>query len=331
MIKKIVCLLAGSALLAGMAGAQNSYPNRPVTLVVPFAAGGDSDLFARALVQSVQQLPSAPTLVLEHRVGKSGTVASAAVRLAPADGYTLLLARVATHAIQPAMDPSTPYKPDEFTVLAILELDPLICAVPSASPYRSARELIAAIRSAPGKLRYSTAGAGTILTFAPQYLLSMSGVAPAAAHALHFESGLQAARALAEGKADFSCAPAASVAPFIQGGQVVGLFTTAASRMATLPQLPTAREAGLRDMGQMVGWSALMAPVGLPAPVLSFWRQSLQKVAQDAAWQNTNAQLGSQPAIRLIGRPDHYVMEQYKLYRQLSLTLKPAPVASSPP
>ena len=325
MNKKIACLFAGLALFVGNAEAQSSYPSRPVTLVVPFATGGDSDLFARALALSVHQLPSSPSLVLEHRVGKSGTVASETVRVAPADGYTLLIGRVATHAIQPALDPSTPYKPTDFTVLAILELDPLICAVPAASPYRSAREVIAAIRQAPGTLRYSTAGAGTILNFAPQYLLSMSGVAPTAAQALHFESGLQAARALAEGKVDLSCAPAASLSPFIQSGQVKGLFTTAASRMATLPQLPTAREAGLRAMGQMVGWSALMAPAGLPPMVLHYWRQSLQKIAMDATWQETNAQLGSQPAIRLIARPEQYVMEQYKLYRQLALTLKSPP------
>ena len=325
MIKKIACLLAGLALLASHAGAQLSYPNRPVTLVVPFAAGGDSDLFARALAHSVQQLPAAPSIVLEHRVGKSGTLASDSVRRAPADGYTLLLARVATHAIQPAIDPSTPYKPDEFSVLAILELDPLICAVPSASPHRSAREVMAAIRNTPGTLRYSTAGAGTILNFAPQYLLSMSGIAPTAAVALHFESGLQAARALAEGKVDFSCAPASSLVPFIQSGQVIGLFTTAASRMTQLPKLPTAREAGLRAMGQMVGWSALMAPAGLPPTVLNYWRQTLQKVAQDPVWQETNAHLGSQPAIRLMARPEQYVMEQYKLYREIALTLKSSP------
>lgn len=324
MLKRLCCLLALACASHGT-WALPAYPQHAVSLVVPFAAGGDADQFAQALAASVRQIPNAPELQISHVVGRSGTVASLAVRQAAPDGYTLLIARVASHAIQPAVDPGTPYRTKDFTVLAILEVDPLICAVLSGAPYTNTRDLLDAIRARPGTLRYSTSGQGTVLNFAVQYLLSISGLPPTAAVPAHFDSGRDAVRAVADGRADFTCAPASSTSPLVTAGTLRGLMVTATGRMETLPNVPNAREAGYRAMTQMVGWTALMGPPGLPADVVRYWKQTLQTVARDPVWLATNARLGGQPTIRLLTRPDVFVDEQYSLYRRLSPVPKGVP------
>jgi tripartite-type tricarboxylate transporter receptor subunit TctC len=154
------------ALALGLAAAQSlaqGYPTKPITFVVPFAAGGDSDLSGRNVAQHASKYLNGQPIVPVNRVGASGTIGAMAVRNAAPDGYTLLVARIATHAIVPALDSKVPYKWDEFTMLALIELNPYICfvrrlAVPPA-------ELIAAIRAQPGKLNFSTAGVGTARTW----------------------------------------------------------------------------------------------------------------------------------------------------------------------
>ena len=324
--KWVFSLLVLLDLLAkGSVWAQTPYPNHPVALVIPFAAGGDADQFGRALAKSVDKLSQTLTFVISNQVGKSGGVASLAVRNAPADGYTLMAGRVGTHAILPALDPSTPYKFGEFTTLAILELDPLICAVRANSAYHSARDLLTAIRTQPGALKFSTSGPGTILNFAALYLMSIAGLPDTAAVGVHFDGGMQAVEALVEGKVDFTCAVASTVASMVRNGKLRGLFTTAPGRMEAFPNVPNAREAGYRDMSNIVGWTALMAPAGLPDGVVQHWKQLLQKVAKDPEWLASNQRLGGQPAIRLIARPQQYVQEQYTFYQQLALTIKMPP------
>lgn len=309
-------------LLAGAAEAQAGYPERPITLVTPFAAGGDADQFAQAFARSMGRMAIPQKLNVDNQPGKSGTLASLAVRQAAPDGYTLLLGRVGSHAIQPALDPSTPYAAHDFTVLAVLEINPLICAVKADSPFASARALLSAIRKQPGEIRYSTSGSGTILSFAAQYLLSISGIPINAASALHFDGGREAVAAVAEGKAHFTCAIASSVGPLIRDGKLRGLFTTASGRMESFPQIPNAREAGYRGMSSIVGWSALMGPPGLPGAVVQYWKQALLKVAADPQWLADNARLGGQPVIRLIARPDQYVQDQAALYQRMVLSMK---------
>lgn len=314
-----------AVLLVGATGALAQYPQRSITLVTPFAAGGDADQFAQALARSLGRMAIPQKLTVDNQPGKSGTLASMAVRQAAPDGYTLLLGRVGPHAIQPAVDATTPYTARDFTVLAVLEIDPLVCAVRADAPFHSARDLLVAIRSRPGELRYSTSGSGTILNFAAQYLMSIAGIPVHAASALHFDGGREAVAAVTDGKAHFTCAVASTVGPHISNGKLRGLFTTASGRMESFPQIPNAWEAGYRGMSSIVGWSALMGPPGLPDPVIQYWKQALQKVATDPQWLADQAHLGAQPAIRLIARPEQYVQDQAALYQRMALSMKMKP------
>jgi len=302
-----------SMLCAGGALAQ-AYPSKPITLVIPFGAGGDSDLSGRLLAQYAAKYLGNASFVPLNRVGASGSIGTMVVRTAPADGYTLLVARIATHAVYPALESKAPYKWNEFTMLSLLELNPYICAVRSDSPVRSVKDLYAAIRADPGKLNFSTAGPGTSQNMAAQYLMSLAGIKPDAAVGIHYKSGGEVTSALLGGQVNFACNNATTMVSQIRGGALRGLFVTTPARLPEAPELQTAREAGVPDMEKIVGWTALMGPPGMPKDVVERWTAVLGSVAKDPEWLAGIAKIGGIPAIRSPADTEKYVKEQYELY-----------------
>lgn len=301
--------------------AANAYPSRTVTLVVPFAVGSDTDKFAQNLARHVGKYLNQSTIKLDYRPGVSGTLAARFMQSVPADGYTLMIGRVGTQVLAPALDSKLGYRWDSFTNLGILEIVPLICAVKSNSPYLNARDLLAAIRAKPGSVKYSTSGNQTILNFTAQYLLFLSGIKPDAAVGVHLTSGATATEALLDGRVQFVCNNANTLIPHIKSGALRGLFTTIPGRLSTLPQLVNSREAGLRDMSQLVGWTALIGPPNLPTEVITRWKDALWKLASDPGWIAGEAELGAQPAIRLNPDPERFIQDQVRLYDQLITNL----------
>src|SRR4051812_32752207 len=166
MFHRTIALAAASLAFATFA----AYPEKPITFVVPFSAGGDADLAGRNLGAAAQGMLKQPIVVV-NKAGASGAIGSAAVKEAAPDGYTLLIARVGSNAVLPALQPSTPYKWSDFTFLGTLELNPFVCVVKAESPYRTLDDLAAAMRANPGKLNYSSSGQGTILHLGAQLLL----------------------------------------------------------------------------------------------------------------------------------------------------------------
>ncbi|CAK0775417.1 putative tricarboxylic transport membrane protein [Gammaproteobacteria bacterium] len=292
------------------------YPRRAIRLIVPYAAHSDTDLYARNLASSVKQYLDHQTILVENQPGDAGITGSMAVRNAPADGYTLLIGRLGTHALQPALDPRTPYRWYDFSVLAILEFDPLICVVDGDSPYRNARELLSAIRKQPGTLKYGAAGVNTLQNVATQYLLSLAGAKPDAAEQVNLTNSLEVTQSLLNGRIHFACNLPATMMPHIKAGKLLGLFTTSPARLADLPGVPTAHEVGLQDMERMKSWAALMAPLHLPEAVIQRWQEALGKLAKDPAWLAGNARLGGVPAIKFISNPTEFVKEQYEFFDQ---------------
>src|SRR5688572_26457216 len=162
--------VAAALAVAALSAFAQSYPSKPITFIIPFAAGGDSDLSGRNVAQHASKYLNNTPIVPVNRTGASGAIGAMAVRTAAPDGYTLLVARIATHAILPALDSKLQYKWNEFTMLSLIELNPYMCFVKSDSAYRNAAELIAEIRRSPGKLNFATAGPGTSQNMAAQYL-----------------------------------------------------------------------------------------------------------------------------------------------------------------
>ena len=289
------------------------YPSKPITFIIPFAAGGDSDLSGRNLAQHAQKYLNNQPIVPLNRVGASGTIGAMAVRTAPADGYTLLVARIATHAIVPALDSKVPYKWNEFSMLSLIELNPYLCFVRGDAPYRSAAELIAAIRASPGKLNFSTAGVGTSQNMAAQYWMTLAGLTKDHAVGIHYKGGGEVTTAVLGGQVQFACNNAPTVIPHVRAGTFRALLVTP-SRLAELPEVPSAREAGFPEMDKIVGWTALMGPPGLPKEIVERWTEVFSRLSKDADWNAGNARIGGIVAIRSPAESEKFVREQYELY-----------------
>jgi tripartite-type tricarboxylate transporter receptor subunit TctC len=307
--------------ILGSAALAQAYPSKPISLVIPFGAGGDSDLSGRLLAQHAAKYLGNATFVPLNRVGASGSIGTMQVRQAAPDGYTLLIARIATHAVYPALESKSPYKWNEFTMLSLLELNPYICAVRADSPVKSVQELYAAIRKDPGKLNFSTAGPGTSQNMAAQYMMSLAGLKPDAAVGIHYKSGGEVTTAVLGGQVQFACNNATTMVSQIRAGALRGLFVTTPGRLAEAPELQTAREAGVPDMEKIVGWTAIMGPPGMPKDITDRWSAALASVGKDPEWLAGIAKIGGIPAIRSPSDTEKYVKEQFELYDKLITTL----------
>jgi tripartite-type tricarboxylate transporter receptor subunit TctC len=304
----------------GVAGAQAQTSSRPVTLVAPFSAGGDSDLAARNVAMAAAPILGRQVIVL-NKVGASGAIGSQFVREAKPDGDTLLLARVGSQAVLPALKPSTPYKWNDFTFLGLLELNPYVCAVRADSPYKSLADLIEGIKQNPGKLNYSTAGVGTIHEMGPQMLFDALKLGKDAALQIPYKGGGEASGALIGGQVNFQCTNLATIQSFHKSGQARILVVTTPERYREIPDVPTARELGYAFLERITGWSALYGPPGMDKELVAKWGEVLQKVARDPQWISSTEKIGSVPRILSPEQTAEFAREQFETYDRLAKSL----------
>src|SRR6266704_2500719 len=290
-----VAVFATLGLTSAAALAQ--YPSKPITFIAAAAAGGDADLSGRNLAQHSQKFLNNQPVLVVNRPGASNLVGTMAVWNAAPDGYTLLIARVASHAILPAIDTKVPYKWNEFTMVSLLEVNPYVCVVKGDSPIRSMRELVEQMRKSPGRLNFSTSGIGTIQNFGPQYLFTLAGLTKDHAVGIHYKGGGEVTTSL------------------------LALMVTTPQRLVDLPDVPTSRELGWPDMERITGWSALMGPPGMAKAVVERWTEVLGKLASDPDWLAGNARIGGIPAIRSPAETEKFVREQHALYERLATSL----------
>jgi tripartite-type tricarboxylate transporter receptor subunit TctC len=217
--------LSALMVVAAMPVAADQYPDKPVLVVAPFTAGGDSDLAARNLTAMFPKYTGQNGVVL-NKVGASGAIGSEYVKKAAPDGYTLLLARVGSQATLPALKPDLTYKWNDFTFLGLLELNPYVCAVRADSPYKTFGELVEGIRKNPGKLKYSTAGVGTIHEMGPQMLFDILNLGKDGGIQIPYKGGGDATVALMSGEVDLNCTNLGTALSFIKSGQLRALMTT---------------------------------------------------------------------------------------------------------
>ncbi len=306
----------------GATPAPAGYPDRPLTLVVPFSAGGAADLAARILAaQAPRALGTQQPVVVENRVGASGAIGTGYVQRARADGYTLLLARVGSSAILPATDPRTPYAWDEFSMLGLLDENPFVVCVRADSPYRKLEELIAALRDQPGRLNFATTGPATILDMGVRQLFIATGLPLDAGTAVPFRGGGEAVAALVGGHVQFIGNNLTDTSAAIASRQLRALVVGAPARLPALPGVPTAKELDLAAMAALSGWSALFGPPGLPAEVSAAWERALAKLAQDRDWLAAVRRLGGVPRVLTAAATRDYVGAQVAMYRDLARRL----------
>jgi tripartite-type tricarboxylate transporter receptor subunit TctC len=317
-------IAAASLAMTAPATAQK-YPDRPVQLVVPFSTGGDSDLSARNLAPAMQKVIGQSVVVL-NRAGASGAIGSQVVKDAKPDGYTLLLARIGSQALLPALKRDLGYRWDDFSFLGLIERNPFVCAVHADSPYRSFGDLVDAMKRNPGKLNYSTSGPGTILNLGPQMIFDALKLGPEAAVQVAYKGGGDAAMAVLSRDVDFNCGNLTSLIGNIKGGKMRALFTTTPTRWKDIPDVPTVRELGYPQLEAIIGWSALYGPPGMPADLIAYWRDVLAKVAKDQRWLDGMARIGGMPSIMSPADTRRFAASQFELYdsigKRLGIELK---------
>ena len=314
-IRRLLAVAASLVAISAFA-----YPDKPITFIVPFSAGGDADLAGRNLGAAAQGLLGQPVVII-NKAGASGAIGSELVKNAQPDGYTLLVARVGSNAVLPALKPDTNYQWNDFTFLGLLELNPVVCVVNAESKYRTLKDLADAIRSQPGKLNYSSSGVGTILHLGSQLLLQAIGVGPEAAAHVAYKGGGDAARAVLSKEVDFSCGNLTSAIGLIKGGKLRALVVTTPERVKDIPDVPTARESGYPQLEAIVGWSALYGPPKMPSELVDRWSEVLAKVAKGPRWLAGEEKIGSIPRVLPPAETERYVAEQFEVYKQLGKKL----------
>jgi tripartite-type tricarboxylate transporter receptor subunit TctC len=287
---RFTCMLLGALLLA-LPGrpAAAAWPERPITAIVPFAAGGGTDGVARILADQLGRVLGQP-VVIENRGGANGTIGATAAARARPDGYTLFLTTGTTQAINPALYRSLPYDPQrDFVPVARVGVFPLMLAVAPSVPARSIAELITLARGRPGELTFGHWSA--VYLAAGKTFIRQIG---AEVLDVPYRSSANTMTDLVAGRISFAMVDLTVGLPLARGNEVRPLAVTGARRSALLPSLPTLQEAGLPGY-DISAWMGVYAPTGTPAEALTVTAAAVRRVLGDTALIARLAELGFEP------------------------------------
>jgi tripartite-type tricarboxylate transporter receptor subunit TctC len=277
--RKFLHLAAGATALPALtrlAWAQ-SYPTRPVSIIVPFAPGGGTDFAARVVGEHMSRTLG-QRFVIENFPGAGGTSASIRTMRAVPDGYTIEMGHIGTHAISVWFYPNLAYKPDaDFEPIGLAMESPLVIAARRDFPAANLREFVAYAKANQEKLNMGHGGVGAILFSFGLLFNSIMGVKPTL---VPFNGGAPVATALLGGQIDYACSGITDVSPHVRAGTLKAYAIAADARNAVLPDVPTTTEAGLPEFKAMP-WFALFAPNGTPRPILDKLSDALDKALDD--------------------------------------------------
>ena len=260
--RRLGLLLAAACVLGMPAAHAQSFPNKPITLVVPFAAGSGTDQMARVFAQVLGDETKVP-VVVDNRAGASGFIAAQYVAKAPADGYTALITTNTTQSANEHLFKKLPYDPvKDFAPVSLLSKGYMLLLVRPDSPYKSVNDLVAAARKAPGKLNFGSGSSSSRV--ASELLKQMAGVDMIN---VPYKSNPMAITDLIGGQVDFMFADAPTALPQVEGGKLRALAVSGTKRIASAPSLPTVDEAGVKGY-DMSYWTAVYLPAGTPQPVV---------------------------------------------------------------
>lgn len=290
----LAVLCTGCMAVATQAGAQGAdhYPSKPITYVVPFAAGGTTDLLGRLIGQRLSQVLG-QSVVVENRAGAGGNIGSDYVSKAPADGYTLLGGTISSHAINVSLYPKMPYDPvKNFQPIALIGTLPNVLVVNASSPWKSVQDVVAAAKAKPGSVNFGSSGNGTSQHLAAELFANMAGLRMT--H-VPYKGSSQAVQALLGNQVDLVFENSVAAMPMIQSGKFRALATTGAKRAAELPDVPTMAESGLNGY-EIVSWQAIFAPAGTPRPIVDKLSTEIGKIIRQPDVRARLASMGVEPS-----------------------------------
>ena len=293
---------ATASLWAAGPGVAQGYPDRPIRIVVPFAAGGGSDVVGRAIAQKLTE-KLGQSVVVENRTGAAGSLGATQVARAPADGYTLLLASSSEIAQYPNVATNVPYDSlRDFTPIALLATVPLVLTVAENLPVGSVQELLEHARRNPGKLNYGSAGPGSTTHLAMALFTSMTRTTMT--H-VPYRGSPQVVTDLLAGSLQLAIPTMAAVLPHAAGGKLKLLAASTAKRAAALPNLPTIAESGVA--GYATGlWTGLMAPANTPPAIVAMLNAAVSEALASPDFKEALARQGAEQAG---GTPEQFAQE----------------------
>ena len=279
---------AGIAIAPAAAQAQD-YPTKPIRIVVPFPAGGATDILARAAAQKLTEAWG-QSVVVDNRPGAGGNIGSELVAKAAPDGYTLEMGTVGTHAINPSLYAKMPYDHvKDFAPVILVAGVPNVLVVNPAVPANSVQELIAYAKAHPGKLTYASSGPGSLQHVTGAMLEQQAGIQ--LTHIPYKGTG-PALQDLLGGQVDLTFGTAPPFMPHIQSGKLKVLAVTGKERLPSLPNVPTTAEMGYPGVNA-TSWFALFAPAGTPQAVIDKLTADVKTVVQDPAFKKKAEEQGA--------------------------------------
>lgn len=281
------CLAAGFAASAP-ALAQGSWPNKPVRLIVPFPAGGSTDIVARVIAQRLGERLG-QQVVVDNRGGAGGIIGIELAARSLPDGHTLLMTTSITHTVGPSLHPRLPYDVlKDFSAVTLAASVPLMLVVHPSLPVKTVTELLAAARQRPGHFTYSSAGNGTSGHLAVAMLKSMTGV-----DVLHvpYKGGGPAVTDLIAGQVHFTILSAVAVLPHVRTGKLRSVAVTTAARVPEFPDIPTVAESGVPGY-EVVLWYGLFVPAGTRPEVIGRLNRDVVAVVNSPQFQERMATEG---------------------------------------
>lgn len=294
MLRRTLLTLAAAALGSPAVWAQ-AYPSKPIRLVVPFPAGGATDLLARALAQRLGQ-GLGQTVVVENKSGGGGSLGSAEVAKSAPDGYTLLIATSSTHAIGPHLNTKLPYRTtgpnSDFTPIAHVADATNVLLVPLDLPAKNVKDLIAYAKTRPGQLNYASSGNGTIVHLTTEAFKSQAGI-----YVTHipYRGTALAIPDLVSNKVQILFDSIVSGMPHVKDGKLRALAVTGKTRSALAPELPTVAESGLAGFSSTT-WFGIYGPRGLPSDITAKLNAEFNNAMQSAEVRERLARLGADVA-----------------------------------
>ncbi|MBL8310725.1 MAG: tripartite tricarboxylate transporter substrate binding protein [Burkholderiales bacterium] len=266
--------LAAACTLVAPALAQDKWPSKPITYVVPFPAGGTTDVLARLIAQKLGPALGT-TVVVENRAGAGGNIGADFVAKAAPDGYTLLGGTISSHAINVSLYPKLPYDPiKSFAPIALIGTNANVLVVGANSPYKSVKDITDAAKAKPGSISFASAGNGT-----SQHLSGELYKLSAGLDLVHvpYKGSAPAIQDVIGGQVPMMFDTSVVAGPFIESGKVRALAVTSAKRTSQLPSVPTMAESGVAGY-DLQSWQAIFAPAGVPAPILSRLQTEVAKI-----------------------------------------------------
>jgi tripartite-type tricarboxylate transporter receptor subunit TctC len=289
----------GSSLASTPAAAQAAWPARPIRLIVPFPAGGGTDLIAREVANKVAT-SSGWSIIIDNKPGSGGNLGVDAAAKAPADGYTLVLGQTSNLAINPTLYPKLPYKPEkDLDAIGLVAQAPLVVVVAADSPYKTLADVVAAAKAKPDALNYASSGNGTVAHLAAEQLQKAAGVK--FTH-VPYKGAAQGSTDLIGGQIQMYVSSVPTLIGYIKNGKMRALAVTSAQRTDDLPNVPTVAESGYKGF-EAVTWFGVAGPDGLPKDVIAKLNTAFNQALQDP---EVKAKLAAQGADVRSGTPEQF-------------------------